>query len=377
MAELAQLAERRFVVPKVVGSNPTFRPNLPNKKSILRFAPWPVALLILLAHTAFAQPDSEVHGVGPGVTPPVLIHKEEPKYSNAAFAARIQGNVLLQLVVSAAGVPTQITVLSPLGYGLDDLAVDAVNRWRFKPAMKEGQSVSILATVQVNFRLTNLNFDSRDEQRRTDFNFALRNLNTSESTRTAAIAKMQKLAHDDYPAAMWMYAIWLQDGKVIPQDAGRGGQLMLKAAARNYGPAIFEVGKMYLEGRGVPVDTEKGMQMIRDSSVLGSRQAQYFLGDAYEKGQGVEQDLDRARRSFRLCAAGGQTACQYRLAVLMLQESDRRERDTIQALAWLELAAAKGLTPAATLLAQERPKLTAAQVQWMETLKVQLLQPVQ
>jgi TPR repeat protein len=138
---------------------------------------------------------------------------------------------------------------------------------------------------------------------------------------------------------------------------------------------VFEVGKMYLEGRGVAADPERGMKMIRDASVLGSPAAQFFLGTHYETGEGVEQDRERAQRAFRLCAASGQAPCQFRLASLLLNNPVRRERDYIQAIAWLDLAGAQGSAPASALLEKETPHLTAAQKAWAADLKSHLLQP--
>jgi len=162
-------------------------------------------------------------------------------------------------------------------------------------------------------------------------------------------------------------------GEMVQKDADRSRQLILKAADRHYGPAMYEVGTMYLEGRGVVADAERGMKMIRDASVLGSPAAQFYLGTHYEAGEGVEQDRERAQRSFRLCAAAGQAVCQYRLALLLLHNPGRKEREYVQAVAWLELAEAQGLSPAGALLEKERPNLTASQAAWVADMRQQLV----
>src|SRR4051794_11918634 len=105
--------------------------------------------------------------MGPGVTPPRLLHKVEPKYSPDARADHIQGTVILQLVIDEKGRPTGVSVISPLGFGLDERAQAAVETWEFVPGMKDGKPVKILANVEVHFRFPELWFDEKAERQRT------------------------------------------------------------------------------------------------------------------------------------------------------------------------------------------------------------------
>jgi protein TonB len=61
--------------------------------------------------------------------------------------------VVLQLVVDEKGMPGQIRVVRPLGLGLDQKAIEAVAKWRFKPGTKDGKPVAVIATIEVKFRL--------------------------------------------------------------------------------------------------------------------------------------------------------------------------------------------------------------------------------
>lgn len=94
-----------------------------------------------------------VFKIGGGVSSPVPTFKPEPEYSEEARKAKYQGDVLIQLVVDENGNPTAIKVVRPLGLGLDEKAVEAVTKWRFKPGMKDGKPVKVQATIQVTFRL--------------------------------------------------------------------------------------------------------------------------------------------------------------------------------------------------------------------------------
>lgn len=84
---------------------------------------------------------------------PVLLWKTEPEYSEEARKAKVQGTVILRIEVDTRGQAQLITVHRSLGLGLDDRAVDAVRRWKFKPGYQNGKPVVTVAIVEVNFRL--------------------------------------------------------------------------------------------------------------------------------------------------------------------------------------------------------------------------------
>ncbi|HWR54716.1 MAG TPA: energy transducer TonB, partial [Bryobacteraceae bacterium] len=94
-----------------------------------------------------------VFRVGGGVSAPVAIHRVEPEYSEEARKAKFQGTVVLSIVIDEQGVPRNFRVVRPLGLGLDEKAIEAVQKWRFRPGHKEGRAVAVIATVEVNFRL--------------------------------------------------------------------------------------------------------------------------------------------------------------------------------------------------------------------------------
>ena len=91
--------------------------------------------------------------IGGGVSAPVAIVKPEPEYSEEARKAKWQGAVMLSLVVDEHGVPQDIKVVKSLGLGLDQKAIEAVQKWRFKPGLKDGKPVPVWANIEVNFRL--------------------------------------------------------------------------------------------------------------------------------------------------------------------------------------------------------------------------------
>lgn len=92
-------------------------------------------------------------GGGRGVTHPKTIYAPEPEYSDPARKARYQGICLLGVIVGADGRPVSVWITRPLGMGLDEKAIEAVQKWRFDPATKDGEPVAVLLYVEVSFRL--------------------------------------------------------------------------------------------------------------------------------------------------------------------------------------------------------------------------------
>lgn len=94
-----------------------------------------------------------VYRVGGGVSAPAVLYKVDPEYSEEARKAKYSGTVLIQLIVGADGKASAIKVVRSLGLGLDEKAMEAVAKWKFKPGMKNGSPVAVQATIEVNFRL--------------------------------------------------------------------------------------------------------------------------------------------------------------------------------------------------------------------------------
>jgi TonB family protein len=90
---------------------------------------------------------------GGAVTAPTPIYIPPPQYPAAARKAKLQGIVVVELVVDEKGYPRNVHVAHPLGMGLDEQAIDAVRRSRFHPALKNGMPVPVEITIEQNSRL--------------------------------------------------------------------------------------------------------------------------------------------------------------------------------------------------------------------------------
>ncbi len=84
---------------------------------------------------------------------PEIISKVEPQYSEPARRAHLQGSVKIRIDVGLDGIPTNIRVVEPIGMGLDEAAIEAVKRWRFRPALVGDRPVVAPALVEVGFHL--------------------------------------------------------------------------------------------------------------------------------------------------------------------------------------------------------------------------------
>ena len=94
-----------------------------------------------------------------------VIYKVEPQYTEEARAKKIEGSVLLGLTIDHDGLPQDIHIKRSLESSLDQAAIEAVRKWRFLPAIKDGQPVSMWITIEVNFTLEDKRLDQEQKER--------------------------------------------------------------------------------------------------------------------------------------------------------------------------------------------------------------------
>ena len=89
-----------------------------------------------------------------GIGHPKCMECPDPSYSDEARAAKVSGIVVLHLIVTEEGHATNIQIKRSLGHGLDEKAAEAVENWRFKPAVgPENKPLPVWTDVEVNFRI--------------------------------------------------------------------------------------------------------------------------------------------------------------------------------------------------------------------------------
>jgi TonB family protein len=84
---------------------------------------------------------------------PVALNNPRPNYTEAARQNKIQGNIRAKVLVGPDGDVKKVSILSHLPDGLDEQAIEAAYKLRFRPAMKNGQGVAYWVTVEIGFTL--------------------------------------------------------------------------------------------------------------------------------------------------------------------------------------------------------------------------------
>jgi TonB family protein len=89
----------------------------------------------------------------PGVTAPKPVYHPNAEYTDKARKKKIQGSVVVTIVVTDEGTVRDARIVSGLEKDLDKQALKAVSAWKFEPATKDGKPVAVRIRVEVDFRL--------------------------------------------------------------------------------------------------------------------------------------------------------------------------------------------------------------------------------
>jgi TonB family protein len=88
-----------------------------------------------------------------GVGFPTCVYCPDPMFTEEAKKAKFQGTVLLRVVVGADGLTTNVQIVKSPGLGLDQKAIEAVQGWRFRPALgPHGKPVAVVIPIELTFR---------------------------------------------------------------------------------------------------------------------------------------------------------------------------------------------------------------------------------
>ena len=98
--------------------------------------------------------DSAVAQAAPrGVKRPVVVDMKKAEYPESAKANKIQGDVVMDVLIDAQGKVSDVTVVKKLADELDAAATAAIKASTFRPGLKDGKPVPVKVTITVTFRL--------------------------------------------------------------------------------------------------------------------------------------------------------------------------------------------------------------------------------
>jgi TonB family protein len=101
-----------------------------------------------------ASPErDEPYRLEEGIQRPTGIYTPAPRYTETARKARVQGIVVLEVVIDEVGCVAEEKVLKGQPMGLDQAAVTAIRGWAYEPATREGRPVRSVSTLTVNFQI--------------------------------------------------------------------------------------------------------------------------------------------------------------------------------------------------------------------------------
>jgi TonB family protein len=95
----------------------------------------------------------KIYEVTDEITAPRLLEAATPGYSDEAKKKKIEGDIVVSAVVNEKGDVVETKVKKGLGYGLDECAIEAAKVFKYKPAMKDDEPVSVRLDLTFNFYL--------------------------------------------------------------------------------------------------------------------------------------------------------------------------------------------------------------------------------
>jgi periplasmic protein TonB len=105
------------------------------------------SVLMFLATPLILPPPA----AAPEIKHPYATETSVAKYTEEARAAKLEGIVVLEAEIGTDGRAHDIRVVSGLGHGLDESAVEALRQWKFKPGTKDGTPTAMVERIPISF----------------------------------------------------------------------------------------------------------------------------------------------------------------------------------------------------------------------------------
>jgi len=97
--------------------------------------------------------EDKVHRLTSDINHPVLLERVAPEYPRMARLRRVEGSVVVSIVIDRNGLVTQSKIIRSVDVHLDRTALDAVEAWRYQPATLNGFPVAVYGIIELSFEL--------------------------------------------------------------------------------------------------------------------------------------------------------------------------------------------------------------------------------
>ncbi len=213
--------------------------------------------------------------VGGNVKPPRAVFTPDPEYSEQARKKGYQGTCALRLIVGVDGKPHDIELARSIGMGLDEKAIEAVARWRFDPARRDGQPVPVQINIEVAFRLYGGVYGGVEAG-------------------GSRIDDLWRRADAGDPKARCELAMAYLKGRDVPKSDVVGLELLRQAANQGYARAQFEMGEYTRQHSGGASDNIAAYTWYAISQRSGWKRSDKKLRELAS--QMSPEDLSQAQR---------------------------------------------------------------------------------
>jgi len=112
-----------------------------------------VSFVVLYAQESQDKNSDTVYELGKGIKAPKATYAPDPEYVDRARREKINGSVVVSMIVTAEGKVRDVKVIKGLDPDLDKQAVAAVRTWKFEPATKDGKAVAVHLKAEAAFKL--------------------------------------------------------------------------------------------------------------------------------------------------------------------------------------------------------------------------------
>jgi Gram-negative bacterial TonB protein C-terminal len=133
--------------------NRIFAPSLDGKMIAQMPDYWQYFYKAQMDHRSMEPTDPKIVRLGPGVNGPKLVKNLVAMSNDYAQRAQVAGVASYKVILDASGKPIGVAVYRPIGFGLDENAVAAIEKSTFSAATKDGRPVSTVIDMAVNFRI--------------------------------------------------------------------------------------------------------------------------------------------------------------------------------------------------------------------------------